>query len=337
MSEIGKRIIFKSPGNAELEEFNVREPRNNECVVKIDYSLISNGTEKAYLAASPNTAQKFPTNPGYSSTGRVIKVGKDVRKFNIGDRVFVAYGGHASYNIKPESSIEKIPDNVSMQEAVFTRLASFPLLALRRSQLEIGESVVIVGLGMLGLFGVQLAKIGGGLPVVAIGNRENRKKLAMDFGATAVFSPDDSDLTQKIKDCTKITGLGGPDVVIETSGTTSGLKKSLEYVAKNGRVLVNGCNRVTDEIIDFYKYVHLKGVQIIGAHDKTRAPYNSGKGNWTAHRDYLTLLGYMSDGRLRTKELISDYIDPRECNCIYRNLIEDRNFPMGVIWNWKGD
>lgn len=113
------------------------------------------------------------------------------------------------------------------------------------------------------------------------------------------------------------------------------MKKSLEYVAKNGRVLVNGCNRVTDETIDFYKYVHLKGVSIIGAHDKTRAPYNSGKGNWTAHRDYLTILGYMSDGRLRTKELISELVDPKECNDVYRNLIEDKNFPMGVIWDWR--
>lgn len=210
MSEVvGKRIIFKSKGNAEIDDFIVREPGANECVVKIHYTLISNGTEKAYLSASNNTAKKFPTNPGYSSVGRVIKVGKECKKIKVGDRVFVSYGGHGSYNIKRESSIEKIPDNVSMQEAVFTRLASFPLLALRRSALEIGESVAIVGLGMLGLLGVQLAKIAGALPVIAIGNRENRKQLAMDFGAAAVFSPDDLNLTLKVESYTKITGVGG--------------------------------------------------------------------------------------------------------------------------------
>lgn len=187
---------------------------------------------------------------------------------------------------------------------------------------------------MLGLFGVQLAKIARGLPVVAVGNRENRKKLAVEFGADAVFEPDDMDLENKIRECTKITGAGGPDVVIETSGTTSGLKNALKYVSKNGRVLVNGCNRVTDEVIDFYKYVYLKGVSIIGAHDKTRLPYNSGKGNWTAHRDYLTVLGYMADKRLKAEPIISDIIDPGECNQVYRNLLEDRKFPMGILWDW---
>ena len=78
------------------------------------------------------------------------------------------------------------------------------------------------------------------LPVIAIGNRENRKQLAADFGAAAVFGPDDPDLVCKVNELTKIAGAGGADVVIETSGTTAGLKKSLEYVAKNGRVLVNG-------------------------------------------------------------------------------------------------
>lgn len=62
---------------------------------------------------------------------------------------------------------------------------------------------------MLGLFGVQLAKIARGLPVVAVGNRENRKKLAVEFGADAVFEPDDMDLENKIRECTKITGAGG--------------------------------------------------------------------------------------------------------------------------------
>lgn len=71
--QIGKRIIFQSRGNAVLEDFVVREPRKKECVIKVDYTLISNGTEKAYL--SNNTTKKFPTNPEYSSVGTVIKKG----------------------------------------------------------------------------------------------------------------------------------------------------------------------------------------------------------------------------------------------------------------------
>lgn len=332
----GYRIIFTEPGRAELQEFEVRDPGDNEVQVKVQYNLISAGTEKAYLSGSPNTGHKFPTNPGYSSVGVVTKKGKDVKSFEVGDRVFVAYGGHASYNVKKASSVVKIPDGVKFEDAVFTRLASFPLLALRRARVEMGESVVVVGLGMLGLFGVQLAKIAGGLPVIAVGNRDIRKQKARESGADFVYSPDDVDLAEKIIANTKISGNGGADVVLETSGSIDGLLSSLKYTAKWGRVMVNGCNRITDKPIDLYRYVHLKGVSIIGAHDFTRYPYNSAPGNWTAKRDYMTLLGYMQDGRLKPSILEPQFVSPADTTQIYDRLLNDRQFPLGVVFDWTG-
>lgn len=332
----GYRIIFTEPGRAELQEFEVRDPGDNEVQVKVQYNLISAGTEKAYLSGSPNTGHKFPTNPGYSSVGVVTKKGKDVKSFEVGDRVFVAYGGHASYNVKKASSVVKIPDGVKFEDAVFTRLASFPLLALRRARVEMGESVVVVGLGMLGLFGVQLAKIAGGLPVIAVGNRDIRKQKARESGADFVYSPDDVDLAEKIIANTKISGNGGADVVLETSGSIDGLLSSLKYTAKWGRVMVNGCNRITDKPIDLYRYVHLKGVSIIGAHDFTRYPYNSAPGNWTAKRDYMTLLGYMQDGRLKPSILEPQFVSPADTTQVYDRLLNDRQFPLGVVFDWTG-
>ncbi|MCI8622415.1 MAG: zinc-binding alcohol dehydrogenase [Provencibacterium sp.] len=331
----GIRVLFQAPGKACIQEFEVRAPKSNEVIVRVIYSLISSGTEKAYLSCSNNTAQKFPTVPGYSSVGIVEQYGTDVQNFSIGDRVFVSYGGHANYNIKPESSIIKIPDSVSLQEAAFTRLASFPLLALRRAQLEIGESVVIVGLGMLGQFGVQLARIAGGLPVIAVGNREIRKQKALQYGAKFVLSPDDPELTNKIMEYTQITGTGGANVVLETSGQVSALISCLKYTAKHGRVLLNGCNRVTDQPIDLYKYIHLRGVSLIGAHDKTRLPYSSWKGNWTAKRDYMTVLGLLEDGRLEAKSMISELVKPESVSEIYNRLLNDREFPLGVLLDWS--
>ena len=332
----GYRIIFTEPGRAELQEFEVRDPGDNEVQVKVQYNLISAGTEKAYLSGSPNMGHKFPTNPGYSSVGVVTKKGKDVKSFEVGDRVFVAYGGHASYNVKKASSVVKIPDGVKFEDAVFTRLASFPLLALRRARVEMGESVVVVGLGMLGLFGVQLAKIAGGLPVIAVGNRDIRKQKARESGADFVYSPDDVDLAEKIIANTKISGNGGADVVLETSGSIDGLLSSLKYTAKWGRVMVNGCNRITDKPIDLYRYVHLKGVSIIGAHDFTRYPYNSAPGNWTAKRDYMTLLGYMQDGRLKPSILEPQFVSPADTTQVYDRLLNDRQFPLGVVFDWTG-
>ncbi len=333
---IAYRVMFLEPGKAELQQFQVREPGDDEVQVKIQYSLISSGTEKAYFAGSPNTGHKFPTNPGYSSVGVIVKKGKAVNSFEIGDKVFVAYGGHASYCTKKVAAVTKIPDGVRLEDAVFTRVASFPLLALRRARLELGESVVVVGLGMLGLFGVQLAKIAGGLPVIAVGNRDIRKQKALESGADFVYDPNDEKLAEKIIANTKIAGNGGADVVLETSGNVDGLISSLKYTAKWGRVMVNGCNRVTDKPIDLYRYVHLKGVSIIGAHDWTRYPYNSAPGNWTAKRDYMTLLGYMQDGRLKPSILDPQFVSPADTTQVYDRLLNDRQFPLGVVFDWTG-
>lgn len=332
----GYRVIFKKPKVAELEKFEVKEPGANEVAVKVCYTLISAGTEKAYFSGSENTANKFPSVPGYSSTGYVVKVGSGVKDFKEGDRVFVSYGGHASYNVKPSSNLVKIPQEVSLQEAAFTRLASFPMLAIRRARLEIGESVAVVGLGMLGLFGVQIARLAGAVPLIAIGNREIRQEKARKYGADLVLSPNDPELTEKIFQYTQdINGVKGANVIIETSGTESGLSDSLKYTSMHSRVMINGCNRIMEKPVNFYKYVHLRGVQLIGAHDMTRMPYNSAPGNWTAKRDYITILRYMADGRLNAKDMISEYVSPKDTKKVYDRLLNDREFPLGVLFDWE--
>lgn len=333
---IGAKVVFTGPKHAELREYAVRSPKDNEVVVKVQYTLISAGTEKAFLMAQPNTGAHFPITHGYSSVGVVVDVGKGVKKFKLGDRVFVAYGGHASYNVKDTENVFKIPDNVSFEDAVFVKVASYPLLALRRTRFELGESVAIVGLGMLGLFGVQLAKAAGALPVVAVGNREVRRNIALECGADYAFDPADPELTEKVKYCTKITwATGGCNVVVETSGNIEALISALKYTTKWGRVAVTGCNRVTDKSIDLYNDIHKQGIELIGVHGKTRPQGNSMPGNWTTARDYMALFGFMGDGRLNPKILDPVFVSPHDAVSIYERLLTDREFPLGVVFDWS--
>ncbi len=332
----GYQIMFQKPGVAEFVPLKVREPGPTDVVVKVMFTLISAGTEKAYFSGSENTAQKFPANVGYSSVGYVVKTGSAVKNFKEGDRVFVGYGGHSSYNVKDQKHVIKIPDNVSFEEAVFTRVISFPLAAVRRARIEIGESVVVVGLGMLGLFAVQLARLNGALPLIAVGNRDVRKEKALEYGADFVLDPNDPELTEKIFKITEQrTVMKGANVVIETSGSESGLLKCLEYTAKRARVLLNGCNRVMTQPVDFYKYVHLRGVEMIGVHGQTRLPHNSAPGNWTARRDYYTVLRLIADGRITVKDMINEIASPRDAASVYDRLLNDREFPLGVLFDWR--
>jgi len=331
----GIQLMFTGIGRVAIEPFTVREPKEKEVVVKIEYTLISAGTEKAYLKGEPNTRKQFPVNIGYSGVGIIVQKGKLVSNYREGDRVFVAYGGHTQYSIVNTNNIFKVPEGVRNEDAVFTKIASYPLLGLRRTRMEMGESVVIVGLGMLGLLGIQLAKIGGGIPVIGIGNREMRRKKAYECGADYVYSPDEENLVKIIKEKTAILNKGGADVVIETSGNIDGLLSALKYTSQRGRISITGCNRVTDKPIDLYEYIHKKGLSIIGGHEQARLPYNSAPGNWTAKRDYCVLLNYMKEGRLKPGVVCTEIITPQEAPEMYGRLINGNEFPLGVLVRWN--
>ena len=330
------RIVFTGKEKVECNAFQIGKPTGNQVLVKVYYTLISSGTEKAHLSDANNTAHRFPTVPGYSSVGIVEEIGEKVKDLKIGDRVFVSYGGHASYNLKASSDVIKIPDNVSFEEAVFTKIASFPMAAIRRARLELGESVVIVGLGMLGLLGVQIARLAGATPLIAIGNREIRQEKAKKYGADYVLSPNDPELSKKIYEITqRITGVRGANVIVETSGSESGLLSALTYTARSARVMLNGCQRVMTKPVDFYWYVHMKGVQMIGVHGGTRPPYNSRPGNWTARRDCRTVLNYMADGRIHANDMLSELASPEDAASVYERLLHDKTFPLGVVFDWR--
>ncbi len=330
-----KKILFDK-GNVRLADVSLPEPKENEVLIQVKYSLISNGTEKACLMGEENSTN-IPMRFGYSSVGYIIQTGKKVKNFHVGDRVYANYVGHASYGIRPVSSVWKIPDNVTFEDAVFTKIASFPLLALRRARLEAGESVAIVGTGMLGLLGVQLANIFGAMPVIAVGgSRQDRLEKAKNFGADFVLTANDSALTQKIMDISQAHTLyKGINVVIETSGTESALHSALKYIARNGRLVLNGCNRVTRDPINFYQDIHVKGVSLIGANNSNHPSHNSYPGNWTIARDYTTLLQWMSFDRLHPRDLISEIASPQDCVSVFDRLLHDREFPLGVLFDWS--
>lgn len=331
----GYRVWYPEKGRAVLQEYKVREPGADEVMVQVQYTLISAGTEKADILGLPNTSMKFPGGGGYSSVGTIIKKGANVKEFLEGDRVFAAYGGHASYNVVNKSRLTKIPDSVPLTDAVFLKVISYPLLALRHARAELGESIAVVGLGMLGQFAVQIAKQLA-VPLIAVGNREVRRQKALDFGADYAFDPNEENLAEKIISiCEQTNGIRGANVVIDTSGSIDALISALKYTSKNGRVMLNGCNRITDKPIDLYQDIHKKGICLIGAHEQSRYPFNSAPGNWTAKRDYITIMRFLEKGRINARDMINEMVSPNDATAVYERLIFDRNFPLGVIFDWS--
>lgn len=332
----GFYVVFEAMGKAELKKFDVPEPEADEVLLESDYSVISAGTEGANLIRLPNTVTAehgFPHHPGYSAAGRVIAAGSSVTDLKIGDRVVVAWGGHRSHTIQKAASVLKIEEPVvDSLDAAFAHIASFSFLGVRKLKIELGEPVMIAGMGILGAFAVQIAGLSGAIPLLVSDFDPIRRNLALTLGATMAFSPAEDNFIAKVK---AAAGGDGPKAVVEVTGSAAALQQALEYIAWEGRISLLGCTRISDVPIDFYKYVHRRGVSLIGAHTFTRAKEESAPGRWTEHDDYRTFLKLVAAGKLQTRPLISEIVSPEAAPEVYARLAETENPPLGIVFDWS--
>ena len=331
-----KRVFLPAPEKAAFRTEPMDDTlKPDEILAQMDWDVISAGTEIAYYKALPNTwgtESGFPVYPGYSAAGHIVAVGSDVRKYRPGDKLLLNSVSHCLYTKMKEASVIPVPDGVDLKEAAFAFLSTFPFLSIRKLQIEIGEAVMVAGLGLLGLFAVQIAKLAGACPVMACDFSPERRALAKELGADFVFDPRDPEFIQKVKDA---TGGKGPEAVVEVTGHIAGLQQALEYVAFEGRIALLGCTRVSDQYIDFYKYVHRRGIRLLGCHNHARPSRESRPGEWTTADDCRTYLKLLKAGRLNAAALIGKTVSPAEAETLYAELATSRNPTLGVLLDWN--
>ena len=333
-----KQIVFTKPNTAELLDNEIKQVSGTLVKVKTQFSTVSSGTERANITGDPNIGPngsgsvKFPRILGYCSSGIVEEVGEKVTSVNPGDRVAMYWSVHSEYNVLEEDRLVKIEDdNLSMQEAAVAFITTFPMAAIRKTRLEIGESVLVMGLGLLGQLGVKLARVAGAVPIVAVDPVKERREEALKNGADFAFDPFEEGFANKVKEVTN----GGANVCIEVTGVGSGLDGALDCMAKFGRVALLGCTRSSDFTIDYYRKVHGPGITLIGAHTQARPEVESHAG-WFTHRDDIkAVLNLISGGRLDLKGMIKETHTPNECPEVYARLVNDKNFPILVQFDWR--
>ena len=335
-----KQIVFVEKNKAELLNVESQTLNANQVRVKTVFSTISNGTERANLTGNPtvgiNTKPTdeavFPRFTGYSTSGIVVEKGEAVKSLEIGDRVAMYWTTHRSYNVVNEKNAVKIEsDCVSFEEAALAHIATFPLAAIRKTRLEIGESAMVMGLGILGLFAVQLAHAAGAVPVIAVDPVKERREKALIFGADYAFDPFESDFAQKVKDVTN----GGVNVAIEVTGQGAGLNETLDCMARFGRVALLGCTRESDFSVDYYRKVHGPGISLIGAHTMARPEVESYPGYFTTADDIKAVLKLCANKRINIKDMIEETHSPAECTKIYDSLANNKKFPTIVQFDWE--
>jgi threonine dehydrogenase-like Zn-dependent dehydrogenase len=328
-----KTIVFTKAQTAELIEKEIGIATGDRVKVKMEYTVVSGGTERACIMGMNNTSQKFPMSLGYCGVGYVTEIGEKVEKIKVGDRVLVYHGIHTEYNIVPESDVTKVEDeNIHSLDATFVVIASMGLGGVRKLELELGESAMVMGLGLLGMFSVQFLRLSGANPLIAVDLNEQRRQLALKLGADYALDPSDEDFVEKVKTITKGKGV---NACVEVTGVSLAMKQALKCASWMGRISLLGCTRVSDCGVDYYSQVHRPGVKLIGAHNFVRPKVESYPHHWTHHDDCRAILDMIATGRVDVRSIVSRVVKPEEAPQIYTELCNDKNFPMGTVFDWR--
>lgn len=333
------QIVFTQINKAELIEVECRPPTDNEVIVQMAFTTISQGTERANITGSidvsiaeEHSAGKpvFPRYGGYSNSGIVVATGRNVRNFKQGDRVAGWWGAHKSYCEFPESNLILLDSKVSLDAASIAHIACFSMAAIRKTRLEIGESVTVMGLGILGMLAIQQLRAAGATPIIAVDPINKRRLQALENGADYAFDPYQTDFVQKVVEITN----GGTKVAIEVTGVGKALEQTLNIMAPRGRVALLGCTRESDFTIDYYRKVHGPGISLIGAHTSARPRQDSYPGYWTIQDEMAGILDLQKYGRLNMQKIITEIHSPKAATIVYNRLISEKEFPIGVQFDW---
>ena len=332
-----KNIVFTKPNVAELIEEDISAPASNDIQVRLMYSTISSGTERANLMGSKTVSWRcpevkeavFPRRGGYSSAGIVEQIGENVTKFKVGDRVALWWSTHNQYVTINEKNACLIGD-ISFEDAALFHIATFPLAAIRKCHLEIGESAIVMGMGMLGVVALQLLKSAGAVPIIAVDPDSAKREKALKCGADYALDPYSPDFAETVK---RITD-GVANVGIEVTGIGAGLDGILDCMALKGRVALLGCTRNSDFTIDYYRKVHGPGITLVGAHTNARPNFESSNGWWTQEDDMFALKKLTEMGRIKLSNIIDEIHSPAEASEVYMHLVNDKTFPL-VQFDWR--
>lgn len=329
-----KKIVFTAAHKAELLEVDVREIKENEVLTEMEYTVVSGGTERASIMGMPNAGgNKFPKSLGYCGIGRIIQIGSSVTTVSVGDRVLVYHGKHMKYNITPENKVTKIAnDAIPSLDASFVVIATMGLGGVRKLEIELGESAMVMGLGLLGIFAVQFCRLSGAYPVIAADLNPARRELALKLGADYAFDPSDPDFVEQVK---AVTGGKGVRATVEVTGVSAAMKQALECASWMGRIALLGCTRISDCPVDYYQQVHRPGVKLIGAHNFVRPKVESYPHHWTHQDDCNAILDLIAAGRIQVAPIISRVVSPEDAPAIYDQLCDNPHFPIGTVFDWR--
>ncbi len=359
-------------GDTILEQVPAPMVKSGQVLIQTTRSLVSLGTERMLVEfGKSNLVQKALQQPdkvkevlnkvktdglnptinsvfnklsqplplGYCNVGKVVAVGKGVEGFTIGDRV-ASNGPHAEYVCVPKNLVVPIPEDVTDEEAAFTVIGSIGLQGIRLVNPTFGETIVVVGLGLIGLITAQLLKANG-CSVIGFDYDGSKVAIAQKLGISAVNPSEGND---QIPYVLHETNQMGADAVIITASNKSDeiISQAAKMSRKRGRIVLVGVIGLDISRADFYEKELTFQVSCSygpGRYDE----YYEQKGHdyplafvrWTEKRNFEALLQAISNGLIDVKSLITERVPLSDYLHIYSDMSNGKSIASILIYPEK--
>ena len=310
-----------------------------EQVQQVMQSLRQLGLRATYQKVMSRLDKLTPL--GYSSAGNVFEIGEGVTGVEVGDRVACAgaeYANHAEYIFVPRNLFVRVPESVRLEDAAFATLGAIAVQGVRQSDARLGETVAVIGLGLIGQLLTRLL-VSAGCHVVGLDLSPERCGLACEAGAAAA-SPDQSAFLSAME---RVSRGRGADCVLLAAG---GLPPSSFALAANiardrGRVVNIGMNRLEMPWKAYYeKELEIRYSRSYGAgrydrhYEEQGHDYPVGYVRWTENRNMEAFLDAVAAGRIQLAPLITGVFPFTEAEDVYKEMLERPGRHLAVLFQY---
>lgn len=342
-----KACVLESVGALHYKEVETPRPRQGEVLLQVKAcGICSSDIDRVFKTGTYH----FPTIPGHEFSGKVVGLGDGTASTYLNRRAAVfpllpcfecpscligeyarcdhynyfgsrCDGGFAEYICVPTWNLVPFSENLSYSAAAMCEPAAVALHAVTAAKIAVGNTVVVVGCGTIGILAAMWAKLQGAKKVILVGRGKEKVEAARSMGFQYVISALLQDSEKEILD---LTDGKGADVALELAGNSSAVSTAITCVKKGGTVVLTG-NPAGDITLDrnIYWKILRKELTVVGTWNSS---YNASKNDWTV------ALEYMEKGLLPVEKLITHRVKLDECEDAFSVLRKPETGAIKVMF-----
>ena len=334
-----KQLLITEPHHIELHDFDLDANLNpGQALVKTEYSVVSAGTEGSRFTGLDSQMpadygrRGYPQTTGYGNLGEVLAVGENVTMCEPGDRV-LSFSTHASV-VKADAGrmALPVPKEAEGKQLVYSRMAGVSISSMRSSSVKPGDTVVVIGQGLVGNFAAQIFQMAGA-DVMAVDLSDVRLEKSRACGISRTLNPETENLQESVFDW---TGGRGAHITIEAIGISEVINQAVMVTRRYGEVILLGTPRApaTFDATPMLLRIHMEAIRMIGSLEWRWPPHETDRVPDIV-TNYRLITDWIANGKLIVHPLLTHLASPADCQEIYDGLTTRKEEYLSAVFDWS--